>query len=297
MDNDIVTVFCKIDDFCQEYEAEMNRKLLTEGKRKRVRASGLTISEMMTIVVLFQTSGYRTFKDYYLRQIQTGMRKEFPGAVSYNRFIELMPRITLPLSAYLMSLRGRCTGISFIDATSIAVCHNRRIKQHKVFKDVAKRGKTSVGWFYGFKLHLVINDQGQLLGLKLTSGNVDDRVPVKQICQSVVGKLYGDRGYISKELFKVLLEEGIQLITRLKSNMKNKLVPMFDKLMLRKRAIIESVNDQLKNICQIEHTRHRSVCNFLINVVAGLIAYCHKPNKPSLNLNIEGLSGLPTLVI
>lgn len=195
-----------------------------------------------------------------------------------------MPSVLVPLCAYLVSCYGRCTGISFIDSTPIAVCHNRRIQSHHVFEGIAQRGKSSMGWFFGFKLHLVINDMGELLASALTFGNVDDRTPVPQLTKELFGKLFGDRGYISKALFDELFERGIQLVTKLKSNMKNKIMQISDKLLLRKRAIIESVNDQLKNISQIEHTRHRSPANFLVNLMSGLIAYCHQPQKPSLNV-------------
>lgn len=164
------------------------------------------------------------------------------------------------------------------------VCHNRRLHSHKVFKQLARRGKTSVGGFYGFKLHLVVNDRGELLAFHLTPGNVDDRQPVPQLTRGLTGKLFGDKGSISKALFEALLAEGLQLITRLRKGMVNHLMPRVDKLLLRKRALIETIYDQLKNLCQIEHSRHRSVHNFMVNLVAGLIAYTHQPRKPSLNL-------------
>src|SRR5437868_10593219 len=166
---------------------------------------------------------------------------------------------------------GRCSGISFIDSAKIGVCHNRRIWSHKVFKALAKRGKTSVDWFYGFKLHLVVNECGELLAVKITAGNVDDPNPVLELARAVSGKLFGDRGYISQKLFEQLWEQGVQLITKLRKNMKNRLLPLFDKLLLRKRSICETINDQLKNISQIEHSRHRSVFNFFVNLIAGLV--------------------------
>jgi hypothetical protein len=160
-----------------------------------------------------------------------------------------------------------------------------------VFQEIAERGKGSMGWFYGLKLHLIINDRGEILACQLTPGNVDDREPVPALCKGLFGKLIGDRGYISQALFEQLLETfDVQLITRLRKNMKNQLMPLVDKLLLRKRSIIETVNDQLKNISQIEHTRHRSPVNCFINILAGLIAYCHQPKKPSLNLSFSGTS-------
>jgi hypothetical protein len=202
-----------------------------------------------------------------------------------------MPTVLLPLVAYLHLQMGRCTGISFIDSTPLAVCHNARIPQHRVVARDAARGKSSLGWFYGFKLHLVVNERGELLSFCLTRGNVDDRQPVPALLQRVnglFGKLFADKGSISQPLAEQLLvEEGVQLITRLRKNMHNRLLLLSDRLLLRKRAIIETIYDQLKNICQIEHTRHRSPVNFLVHLVCGLIAYCHLPNKPALDLHLD----------
>jgi hypothetical protein len=196
-----------------------------------------------------------------------------------------MPRAFGPLCAYLSSLFGECSGISYIDSTPSAVCHNRRIQAHQVFAGLAQRGKTSMGCFYGFKLHLVVNERGELLALQFTPGNVDDRKPVYRLTQRLYGRLFADRGYVSQKLAQQLWQDRqLFLITRIPKNMQNRLMLMNDKLLLRKPAIIESVIDQLKNISQIEHTHHRSPINFFVNVLAGLIAYCHRPKKPSLNL-------------
>lgn len=297
MNNDIVSLFCEIDDFCQVFEPELNRRLLEEGSRKRMRNQILCLSEVMTIIVWFHSSAYRTFKDYYTKEVSKHLRWAFPNLVSYNRFVELMPEALLPLCAYLQTRKGSCSGISFVDSTSIAVCHNRRINSNQVFSGVARRGKTSVDWFYGFKLHLIVNDCGELLSIKLTLGNVDDRVPVEEMSKGLFGKLFADRGYISQKLFELLFAEGIQLVTKIKTKMKNRLMLMFDKLMLRKRAIIESINDQLKNVSQIEHSRHRSVVNFLVNVVAGLIAYTHREKKPSLDIRPKEMMRLSAVVL
>jgi hypothetical protein len=179
----------------------------------------------------------------------------------------------------------KCTGISFIDSTTLDVCDNRRIHSHKVFKDFAQRGKSTTGWFYGFKLHLTVNDKGEILSFCLTTGNTDDRDKnvMEILTKRLFGKLFGDKGYLSQKLFEDLHSKGIELIAKLKKNMKNRLMYLKDKLLLRKRAIIQTINDQLKNICQIEHTRHRSVYNFSTNIIAGLVAYSFLPKKPSLN--------------
>ena len=246
----------------------------------------------MTIMIYFHQMRYRDFKTYYTQLVQGYLRAEFPRLVSYTRFVELMPSVLVPLCAYLRSIYGECTGISFVDSTPIRVCHNRRIHQHKVFAELAARGKNSVDWFYGFKLHLVVNDRGELLACRLTAGNVDGRRPVPKLTQRLWGKLFGDKGYLSQPLTQQLRQRGIVLITKLKSNMKNRLILLSDKLLLRKRSILETITDQLKNISQIEHTRHRSLANFMVNLVCGLIAYCHQPKKPSLALDLPQLEAL-----
>jgi hypothetical protein len=250
----------------------------------------------MTIIILFHSSSYRSFKAYYTEQVLKQYRWAFPRMVSYSRFVELMPSALVPLCGYLQRRKGECSGISFVDSTSLKVCHNRRIHSHKVFEGCARRGKTSVDWFFGFKLHLVTNDCGELLAIRLTPGNVDDRQPVPAMVKELFGKLFGDKGYISQPLFETLYDMGVQLVTRLKTNMKNRLVSLFDKIMLRKRAIIESVIDQLKNISQIEHSRHRSVANCFVNLLAGLVAYTWREKKPSLNIRVKEQLQLPVLV-
>jgi hypothetical protein len=297
MNHDILPLFCDIDDFCQRFEPSFQQLLLADGSRKRLRKGALCLSEILTLVIYFHFSSYRTFKDFYTKLVLPHLRAEFPHLVSYNRFIELMPRTFLPLCAYLLSRRAACTGISFVDSTALAVCHNRRIHSHKVFAGLAQRGKTSVDWFYGFKVHLMVNECGELLSFFITPGNVDDRRGVPQMAKRLFGKLIGDRGYISKELTEQLLDQGVQLVTKIKVTMKERLLPLLDKILLRKRALIETVFDQLKNICQLEQTRSRSVTNYFVNVVSALVAYSFKEKKPSLDLNVKERTLLPALVL
>lgn len=291
----LLELFCDVDDFCQLHEDVYEQHLLTAGHVKRIRRPQLSTGEMMTIIIHFHQSGYRTFKDYYTKHVLKHLTSEFPNLVSYNRFVALMPRVGILLLMYLNSCKGQCTGISFVDATSVAVCHNRRIPRHRVFDGLAERGKTTMGWFYGFKLHLIVNEYGELVAFQITPGNVDDRKPVPKMCRDLFGKLFGDKGYLSKALFQELWDDGVQLITMVRSNMKNHLVILQDKLLSRKRSIIETINDQLKNISQIEHSRHRSINNFFVNLIAGLIAYCYQEKKPSLNLTQQQTDLLPVV--
>jgi IS5 family transposase len=198
--------------------------------------------------------------------------------------VELMPNVLIACLYYLNSRQGQVTGISFVDSTAIPVCHPKRIKRNKVFKETAKLSKSSMGWYFGFKLHLIINDCGEILSCKVTPGNVDDREHLLSMSEGITGRIFGDKGYIKKELSQQLMSRGLQLITPLKPNMINKLILIEDKILLRKRSIIETVNDQLKNISYLVHSRHRSLSNFLLNLITALIAYTHQPKKPRLKL-------------
>ena len=281
----LVELFVHVDDFCKVFLPELEQHLLQSGAIQRRRDRSLAMSEVMTIMIHFHQSHYRNFKAYYCEHVLLHLKDEFPGLVSYTRFVDFIPSVLIPLCAYFRyACLGDCTGVSFIDSTSLDVCLNQRIASHKVFAGLAGRGKTSTGWFFGFKLHLVINDRGELLNVLVTPGNVDDRKPVPQLVRRLFGKVFGDKGYISQPLYEYLRQTiGVQLVTKLKSNSKNRLpMPLVDRILLRKRAIVETVIDQLKNISQIEHSRHRSVTNFMVNLLCGLIAYAHQPKKPSL---------------
>ena len=286
MHDNLTELYCVVDEFCKEFMPLWSKHLISNDLRKRVQETKLSMAEIMTIVIHFHQSHYRTFKHYYVHHVQHHLKHLFPDLVSYQRFVVVMKMAIVPLCFFLQMLKGEKTGIYFIDSTILKVCHIKRERQHKVFNTIAQKSKSTMGYFYGFKLHLVINDKGEIIACKLTAGNVDDRAPVDDLIQTLIGKLFGDKGYISQKLHDKLLQKGIQLITRIRKNMKNKLVPLIDKLLLRKRAVIETVNDQLKNICQIEHTRHRSVWNFLVNLLGGLVAYSLQPKKPSIRKQV-----------
>lgn len=295
---DITQLFCDVDDFCQTYEHQQDQHPhLPSMCGEHLSRSGMYLSQVMTIMVAFHASGSRTLKDFYTLQVMPYWSQAFPTLLSYNRFVELIPQCLMPLCCFLMTRRGQVTGISFIDSTPISVCHPCRAHAHKVFGDLPGWGKNSMGWHYGFKLHLIINEHGELLAFKLTPANVDDRKPVPDLIKDLWGKLFGDRGYLSQPLFDHLYQRGVQLITRCKKKMKQRLIPLMDKILLRKRALIESVNDQLKNISQIEHSRHRSVWNFMVNLLAGLVAYTYQPKKPALDIRSKDLAALSGAIV
>jgi len=282
-----IEIFLSVDDFCLEFEREFKRLRLEQGgeNRSRNRRSSMCESEIITILILFHGSHHRNFKAFYNGYVKQGMKDCFPRLVSYNRFIELSHRSAIPFMLFLHHrCRGQCTGISFIDSTVLRVCHVKRAKRNRVFKDLAHSGKSTMGWFFGFKLHLIINDKGEILSFYLTKGNVDDRDmnAIKSMTMDIFGKLFGDKGYLSKALSDILFGDGIQLVTHVRKNMKKVALSNEERIMLRKRSVIETVNDQLKNICHAEHTRHRSISGFLLNLMSALAAYSFFEKKPSI---------------
>lgn len=286
----ITEIFCVIDDFCKEMIQILddNGIQADNSVKKRKRKCKLSESEVISIMVFFHLKGFRCLKHFYIHYVQKHMKSEFPETVSYNRFVELQSKSVLPMVVFLQTCcLGKCSGISFLDSTVLKVCHYKREQQNKVFKGIATKGRGTMGWFFGFKLHIIINERGEMIDFLITQGNVDDRQPLKDktFHDKVFGKIFADRGYIGQDLFEQLFVDGIHLVTRIRKNMKNALMHIYDKIMLRKRAVIESVNDILKNQCQIEHTRHRSFDNFVTNLISGLIAYAFYPTKPNINID------------
>jgi len=289
MDN-LVEIFCDVDDFCHQFSPKWEAQLLSDGTRKRRRKSKMTTSERMTIVIAFHQSNHRDFKNFYIGLVQRYWTEFFPDLLSYTRFINTMSDLIVPMCAYFQTVKGKPTGIAFVDSTSLKVCHNIRIPRNRVFSGSAKRGKGTMGWFFGFKLHLLINHKGEILSLNISPGNTNDRSPIPDLCKNLTGKLYADKGYIGKKLSQTLKESDIDLVTTVRKNMKAKVISAFDRAMLSKRYIIETVNDQLKNISQIEHSRHRSGTGFMLNVISGIVAYCLKKQKPRIKLSDSELS-------
>ena len=288
----VTEIFCIADDFCKEFEVEMAKNALPSSPEapKRRRKRMMSDAEVITILICFHFNTYRNFKHYYLSCVCVQWRHLFPRRFSYNRFVEIMPRCFVALTMFLrLACFGECTGISFVDSTCIPVIHNKREFNMRVFKGIAAKGKSTMGWYVGFKLHLLCNERGEPVNFVLTRANVDDRDEsvIDTLTDKVFGKLYADRGYISQSLFGHLWDHGVHIVTGLRSNMKQRLMPLYDKIMLRKRSIIESINDMLKNVAQLVHSRHRSVHNFIMNLLAAMGAYCFFSTKPGINFDYE----------
>jgi hypothetical protein len=282
----LIQIYVEVDDFFIKFKSELEQIKLFDGKKSiRNRKSKLSESEMMTIYIAFHLSHYTNFKSFYNEYVCVHWLEYFPDLVSYERFNQTQFKLIIPMILFLnQRCLGHSRGVNFIDSTAIKVCHIKREKQHKVFDGIASKGNGTMGWFFGFKLHLIINDKGEILSFYLSKANTDDRNinVINSLVSKVFGKIFGDRGYISKTLADYLWNDGISLIYKRKKNMKKQNLSDEDRLFLRKRSLIESVNDELKNICSIEHTRHRSLQGFINNLISGLCAYHFLPKKPSL---------------
>jgi DDE family transposase len=279
----LVEDFCQFDDFCQALDLHWEARLLTQGAqpaKKRGPEPGLAESEIMTILVLYHSSRFRNFKAFYEGVVLALLRSAFPKAPGYARFIALTSHVWVPLTVFLLSRMGRKTGIYYIDSTPLPVCHNRRINRHRVFADLAARGQTSVGWFFGFKLHLVFNHQREIVALKLTPGNVNDTTPVADLTRDLIGKLFGDKGYVGKDLAKRLLRRGLALMTRVRCNMKRLAVSFFDRALLHGRPIVETIIGHIKEFSSLRLPKHRSVCNAFTHIIATVVAYQINPLPP-----------------
>lgn len=284
----LVEIFIEVDDFCNAFHAwcKANRPELAVSKKRGVAAC-LSQSEILTILQLYHLSGYKCFEYFYTEGVLKTLKTEFPKAVSYTRFVALIGSVE---SLMFLFTQYKCaqslkTGTYFVDSKKLPVCFIKREKQHKVFATIAQKGKSSTGWFFGLKVHLVINDLGEIVQFAFSPANTADNntLILNHLFNNLIGKCVGDKGYLTK-LFETFLEKGLQILTRIRSNMKNVLIPMVDKILIRKRGIIESVNDILMTICDIEHTRHRSPQNAFVSMMAAISAYAYLERKPALKV-------------
>lgn len=280
----LIEIFIAADDFCQDFQRWLDTKPKVEFKPPRFEGR-MEVSEILSIIVFYHYSGYKCFQYYYEQQVQTELTSHFPNQVSYKRFLQLISKSTVHLFAFSkwMTLTSEATSIYYIDSKKLPVCHNRRIHNHKVFKDIAERGKTSTGWFYGLKVHMVINNLGQIMSFTFTTGSVSDSNPevLRTLLTKLQGNCYGDKGYLSR-IFEELYEQGLKLVTKIRKNMKNKLMPLNEKYQMFKRGVIESVFDILMTVFDIDHTRHRSPRNAMSHMLGALAAYSFMDQKPSV---------------
>lgn len=278
----LVEIFVSVDDFLIEFAPALQKHLIGEDKWAK---RSMNKSEVISILIFFHLSGFRNFKAYYQVAVKGYFRSYFRTLYPYEHFVSLQSSLSLELYAYLnICCLSTCDKANYIDSTTLKVCHIKREKQHKVFKNIAQKGKNSMGFFFGFKLHLICNQKGEIVRILLTSGNKADNNEwiLKELLEGLKGDIYGDKGYISK-LKPYFQEKNIQLISKVRKNMKQEKLSREKEYYLYKRGLIETVIDKLKNECQIEHTRHRSPKNFIVNLWSGLIAYKFLDKKPGIH--------------
>lgn len=277
MREDITFIYYFLDNFTKVYRSWVAHKLLPS-EVLRERESRLSLSELLCILLCFYISPCKDFKSYYLYYLPSRHRGCF-ALLSYSRFIQLLLRLLLPLTVLLHCLRGEDSGIYYIDSTKLAICHAKRTGSNRVFKQLCNIGKSSYGWFMGFKLHVLINSKGQIMAIAITKASTADLSQLTTLTKQITGKLFADKAYISKALWTELMSKGLQLYTSLRKGMKQHFIPIADKILLRKRSLIESLFNVLKNRMNLEHTRHRSPTNFLIHILACLSAHALKSVK------------------
>jgi hypothetical protein len=256
-------------------------------------------SEMMTILIYYHHSGMKCFKYYYEQIIVKALRSYWNQPYAYAAFVAQIPRVNLLLFAFLSATRlATTTEANYIDSTPLVVCHNRRKQKNKTFKNIARTGKTSTGWFFGFKLHAIINQKGQLVVLRITTGNVaDNNVDLlQQLTQRLKGFLYGDKGYLT-QLAEKLKARGVEIITKYRKKMGLQVLSYKKSYYLRHRGLIETVFDCLKNLCDLDHTRHRSPINFLVNIWSALIAYSFFDHWPEITPFKERIEQVSQIVL
>lgn len=276
----LVEVFCEVDDFCKVFQDASESHRIGNGQGPRGPDPGLADAEIITLLLVLHSSGFKYLKNFYNSPLGETLRRYFPGMPCYERFIALQQRAFLPLLAFLVSKLGKKTGVYYIDSTALPVCHNRRIGRHKTFAGLAARGKTSMGWFFGFKLHLVFNDLNEIVTLKLTPGNVADTAPVPALTKDLLGKLFGDKGYLGKKLAEELLRRGLALFTRVRKNMKSLPVSVIDRVLLNGRHMAETIIGSIKGRSSLHLPKHRLPGNGFLHIMAAMVAYQLDPIQP-----------------
>lgn len=283
-ENLLLKIYVETDDLLKGFQHWSEQKALGRFLIHK-RQPRLSASEICTILVGYHLSGYKCFEYYYRECILKTYLNCFPKAPSYGRFVYHTVWV-LPL--LLLLLLFKCaqslrSGYYFIDSKKLEVCHLRREREHKVFKGIARKGKGSMGWFYGLKLHLVINHLGEIVSFLITPASTADNnhSVLRWLLAGLKGKCCGDKGYLTT-LFEHFYTEGLQLLTKPKKNMK--LLPAFreDIKLLKQRPLIESVNDILATVCNVEHSRHRNPWHGMASILSALIAYQYIEQKPHL---------------
>jgi hypothetical protein len=286
-ENKLISLYIEIDDLLKAYKVFLTKRGLPEDQRP-TRIPALSAAEICTILVAYHHSGYKCFEYYYRRVVLSTHQDYFPDAPTYERFLDYLPRVThlLYLWLFYTTCRAQRTGLYFIDSKKLEVCHIKREYSHRVFQGLAAKGKTSTGYFFGLnrvggRLHMVINNLGEIICFLITPGNVADNnhKALQYLLKGLQGVCVGDKGYLTT-LFEWFYEQELEIVKRPRKNMRTLPIANYKHQLINLRPVIESAFDIMGTICDIDHTRHRSPVNAVTHLLAGLVAYQHLPQKP-----------------
>jgi hypothetical protein len=300
----LVEIYYEVDEFNKRFAEKILQFYKLSGYTPLRKMGRMTMSEVMTILIYYHYSHYKNFKSYYNEHLSKVLQKDFPSLVGYDRFVTLIPLALLPMMMFHIYRCSRSlrTGIYYIDSTRLEVCHPKRAHQNKVFKGIANWGKTSVGWFYGIKLHLIINNLGEVVHTCFTQASTSDSNSsvLFKLLNDLDGWVFGDRGYLLNEerLAFAQYDGKIDFFAKPRKNMKQKnkqFMPQLAKDFAKKRPIIETIIGINKEVFNLEHTRHRSVHNAYVHTFSALCAYSFYLKKPKVKLNINQLKIEPPL--
>ena len=258
-------IFDQIDNLLKTMSASLKRKLLSDLRPKGGRPSGLSLQAILAFGIFRFATGVKDVKHYH-RKLLSSYSKELGRIPNYGNFNALMNQAT-PYVIFLLQWICYCHqsaggGLYFMDSTPMKVCENKRIFDHKVCEDMAQRGKSSMGWFFGFKLHVVCDSLGRLVSLLITPGNTDDRKFALKLLKGLRGLCVADAGYVSKKLMQELYQQGLLLLTDVRNSMK-RLMSETQHGLLKLRQRIEGVFSCLKHRLKAEASIARSPLGYL----------------------------------
>ena len=288
MTDSTIALFCCLHVFAKLLaDWEHHHLIPSPCQCQRRRAGRLSLGEMLFIMVLFHISAYQDCKHFWFYGLSQEYGDCFGDLPSCSRFVSLQPGLLLPFVLLLHSFPGEKTGICFAHSTNLAACHNARISRNRFCQGMARRRRTAMGWFFGGKLHLLIHRKGQIMAFRMTAGSRDDRNPLEAMTAALQGKIFADKGYLSQTLLERLWQRGLHLVTSMRRNMKNDLLPLLDNVLLRKRFMIETLFDKRKSSMGLEHTRHRSPVNTLVHILSCLAA--DTMAQPKVKIGVMGI--------
>jgi len=281
-------IFDRIDDLLKAMSISLRRKLLADLKPKGGRPSGLSLPAILTLGIFRFATGVKDVKHYH-RKLVSSYSQELGRIPNYGNFNALMNQAT-PYVIFLLewicySNKSTSNGAYFLDATSLKVCENKRIFDHKVCEDIAQRGKSSMGWFFGFKLHVVCDSLGRLVSLLITPGNTDDRKFVLKLLKGLKGLCVADAGYVSKKLMHELYEQGLLLLTDVRNSMK-RLMSEAQHAVLKLRQRIEGIFSCLKHRLKAEASIARSPLGYVSRCLYACLTF-------ALSKELETIALLP----